>query len=522
MSSLTGKSGNRSTYSAQDKAAFFAALDRTGNVSAAAREVDIPRHTCYPWAVKAGFVSPTPRSQRQRRYSSQDKAAFFAAFTRSGNVSAAAREVGFPIHACYRWAVKAGLERNAVPRGRREEYLQLRSNGLTSKAAAQELGVSSRTASDWNRGVRKSGNRRFYPDGRVIDYKEGVTTFLTTSPFASIGTVEAVIDPRYLSVTERETIRDLLATGASMRSIARELGRPASTITREIRRNCPSPGAYRPHAAHRLAAGRRTRPKTAKLAEPSPLREFVTEKLRVHWSPEQICHALVKEHPTDAEMRVSPETIYQALYLQARGGLKKEVQAALRTGRTRRKAQTTGQERRSRFVDPMVMIADRPPEVDDRAVPGHWEGDLITGALNQSAIATLVERSTRFVMLVHLPGGHTAEEVRDGLVATIATLPAHLRGSLTWDQGAEMATHKSFSLATDMPVYFCDPGSPWQRGSNENTNGLLRQYFPKGTDLSVFGPEDLEHVAQELNGRPRKTLDWDNPAERFRDLLFSN
>jgi len=198
----------------------------------------------------------------------------------------------------------------------------------------------------------------------------------------------------------------------------------------------------------------------------------VQNRLLIRWSPEQICHALIKEFPTELEMRVSPETIYQALYVQARGGLRLEVQTALRNGRTRRKPQTGGQVRRNRFVDPMVMIADRPPEIEDRAVPGHWEGDLITGAYNKSAIGTLVERTCRAVMLIHLPNNHGAEAVRDGLVATMSMLPAHLRGSLTWDQGVEMAFHKSFSVATDIDVFFCDPASPWQRGSNENTNGL--------------------------------------------------
>ena len=337
---------------------------------------------------------------------------------------------------------------------------------------------------------------------------------------ASLRAVEAVLDPRFLSLRERERIRDLRALGGSIRSVASMLGRAPSTISRELRENKTDTGGYEAYGAQRLSAGRRLRPRDSKLVTQLPLREFVQDKLRIHFSPEQICHALVKEHPSDAEMRVSPETIYQALYFQARGGLKKEVQAALRSGRTHRKTQKTEQERRPRFIDPMIMIADRPAEVADRAVPGHWEGDLITGTQNKTAIATLVERSTRYVMLVHLPGGHSAEEVRDGLIAAMATLPEHLRGSLTWDQGSEMGAHKQFTIATNMPVYFCDPASPWQRGSNENTNGLLRQYFPKGTDLSVYGAADLEHVAQELNGRPRKTLDWDTPAERLRDLLI--
>ncbi|WUG43264.1 IS30 family transposase [Kitasatospora sp. NBC_00458] len=341
---------------------------------------------------------------------------------------------------------------------------------------------------------------------------------VTTAP-VGLTALEQQLHPRFLTLAERERIRDLQALGQSLRAIGRALGRPASTVKREIDANSGSKG-YQPYAAHRAAAARRPRPKERKLLREGRLRGFVQDRLRVRWSPEQICHALPTEHPDDESMRVSVETIYQALYFQARGGLKREVQAAVRSGRTRRKPRRDPERRTPRFIDPMVMISDRPADVEDRAVPGHWEGDLIIGAGGRSAIATLVERSTRYTMLVHLPGGaHDAETVRDGLVRTIQTLPAHLRGSLTWDQGSEMARHRQFTMATGMPVYFCDPASPWQRGSNENTNGLLRQYFPKGTDLSPHSPEDLEHVAQELNGRPRKTLGWDTPAERLRDLL---
>ncbi|WP_164493331.1 IS30 family transposase [Streptomyces sp. ADI96-02] len=341
---------------------------------------------------------------------------------------------------------------------------------------------------------------------------------VTTAP-VGLHALEKQLHPRFLTLAEREQIRDLRALGRSLRTIGRALGRPASTVKREIDTNSATDG-YQPYAAHRAAAARRPRPKERKLLREGRLRRFVQEGLRRRWSPEQICHALLREHPDDESMQVSVETVYQALYFQARGGLKREVQAAIRTGRTRRKPRRDPDRRTPRFIDPMVMISDRPAAIEDRAVPGHWEGDLIIGAGGRSAIATLVERSTRYTMLVHLPGGaHDAESVRDGLVATIQTLPAHLRGSLTWDQGSEMARHKQFSMATGMPVYFCDPASPWQRGSNENTNGLLRQYFPKGTDLSLHSTEDLEHVAQELNGRPRKTLGWHTPAERLRDLL---
>jgi IS30 family transposase len=258
----------------------------------------------------------------------------------------------------------------------------------------------------------------------------------------------------------------------------------------------------------------RPRPKDRKLLQDGPLRDFVVDGLRQRWSPQQICNALAKEHPDDQDMRVSPETIYQALYVQARGALKREVAAALRTGRTRRKPHRRPNQRSPRFVDEMVMISERPAEIEDRAVPGHWEGDLIMGAGNTSAIVTLVERTTRYVMLGHLPGGHTAEEVRDVLVGLIAALPAHLRGSLTWDQGTEMAAHKQFSVATGIPVYFCDPHSPWQRGTNENTRPAT-PVLPKGTDPSVYGPKTS--VAQN-SGRLRQTLGWDNPAELSADL----
>lgn len=266
---------------------------------------------------------------------------------------------------------------------------------------------------------------------------------------------------------------------------------------------------------------RRPRPKSSKLAEPGRLRTYVAQRLQDHWSPEQISRTLRQQFPDDKEMRVSTETIYQAIYVQARGGLKREIAAALRSGRTRRKPHQTTDQRTHRFVDPLVMIRERPAEVDDRAVPGHWEGDLILGAGNRSAIVTLVERSTRYVLLGYLPGGHTAEAVRDVLVPLIETLPGHLRRSLTWDQGAEMAEHRAFSIATNVPVYFCDPASPWQRGANENTNGLLRQYFPKGTDLAVHSPTELERVACQLNQRPRKTLDWETPAQRLHQHLLA-
>jgi len=450
------------------------------------------------------------------------KARFFEALDReNGSVVGAARAVGVNRHTAAGWARRAGVRGRGKPGASghpgRAEYDRLRASGVRRRDAAARVGVHERTARDWDRGIRKIGDARLYPDGRRVDYKTGVTTLVVDAQ-PSVAAVEAGLHARYLTVTERELIADMRREGRSLRAIGRALGRPASTVKREIDARAVD-GVYQPHRAQRAWAKSRSRPKDSKLAQDGPLREFVAGKLQEQWSPEQICHALVMEFPDDDIMRVSPETVYQAIYVQARGGLRREVALALRTGRTRRKPHRSPQQRTPRFVDEMVMISDRPAEVEDRAVPGHWEGDLIVGARSESAIVTLVERSTRYVLLGHLPGGHTAAEVRDVLVPLIQTLPEHLRGSLTWDQGCEMAAHKQFTVTTGVPVYFCDPHSPWQRGSNENTNGLLRQYFPKGTDLSVHSPEDLEHVAQKLNGRPRKTLGWRTPAERLRDLL---
>jgi IS30 family transposase len=305
-----------------------------------------------------------------------------------------------------------------------------------------------------------------------------------------------------------------------MRQIARELGRACSTISRELRRNAqPGSGDYRPHAAHRRALARRPRPKQGKIAANPQLRQSVQDGLDRRWSPEQIVRRLRRDFPDRPGMRVTHETIYQALYVQGRGELRRELTRALRTGRAMRRPRRQAQQRTPRMAAPMVMISERPAEAADRAVPGHWEGDLIIGKDNRSAIGTLVERTTRYVMLVHLPLGRTPDKVRDALIDTLTAMPAHLRRSLTWDQGSEMHLHHQFSLATDIPVYFCDPHSPWQRGSNENTNGLLRQYFPKSTDLSMHSREHLDTVAVELNGRPRKTLNWDTPAERLAKLL---
>jgi len=335
-----------------------------------------------------------------------------------------------------------------------------------------------------------------------------------------ISLVEPAVKGRYLSLAEREEIAVRLAAGQSPAGIAFVLGRHRATIGREIARNSVVrwPARYRAVPAQAKAEARACRPKVAKLASSARLRAQVQTGLDQRWSPEQITRRLVKDFPNDPEMRVCHETIYQALYVQGRGALRRELTACLRTGRALRKPRRQAQTRRSKITD-MVMISDRPAEAEDRAVPGHWEGDLITGANNKTAIATLVERTTRFTMLLHLPADHGALAVRDAITTAIQGLPTQLRRSLTWDQGRELARHAEITLATDLSIYFCNPHSPWQRGTNENTNGLLRQYFPKSTNLSVHTAQDLQAVAAELNGRPRKTLDWATPAEALNALL---
>jgi len=319
-----------------------------------------------------------------------------------------------------------------------------------------------------------------------------------------------------LSLSEREEISRGLSRDESLRSIAHRLGRSPSTVSREVKTN-GGHLKYRATVAHRASRRRAKRPKPMKLAECPRLAEAVETKLSLWWSPSQISRWLVRAYPSDEGMRVSHETIYQSLFIQGKGALRKELWRSLRSGRAVRRPQGRPKSTKGQIRD-MVMISERPAEVEDRAVPGHWEGDLIIGT-SKSAIGTLVERQTRYVMLFPLPDGNTAEAVRDALTATVQQLPEHLWKSLTWDQGKEMAQHVQFSVDTGVDVYFCDPQSPWQRGSNENTNGLLRQYFPKGTDLSQHTQDDLDQAAYSLNTRPRQTLGDMTPSEKLAEVL---
>jgi IS30 family transposase len=347
---------------------------------------------------------------------------------------------------------------------------------------------------------------------------------------------------RHLTLTEREGILAGMARGDSIRQIARDLGRAPSTILRELRRNrggAPKyrprwttrpairPATYSPSTAQLRADKRMARPKVSKLAANPTLRARVELRLRLRHSPEQIAARLREDFPDDEQMRISHEAIYRSLFVQGRGELRKELTRYLRSGRSVRKPRARSQRQAAgngpgRLQD-MILISERPPQIEDRALPGAWEGDLILGANGASQIGTLVERMTRFVILLHLPTTRDATTVAQQMITQMQRLPALLRGSITWDQGKEMAEHARIARELDLTdgVFFCDPHSPWQRGTNENTNGLLRQYFPKGTDLSIYPQDYLNYVAFQLNGRPRKTLAWATPAEALHRLLTS-
>lgn len=402
---------------------------------------------------------------------------------------------------------------------KRRQFWELVRSGLTPAEAGVAAGVSGHT-----------GRRWFRDAGGVKPY---------------VGKPKSDGPRPRLTLEERIQIQVGVGRNESMRSIGRRLGRHASTIKHELDVNArhhndgrgsgyrrkEAFGArqsgnsatvrYDAVAAHDAAARRASRPKDRKLAGSDRLREQVQTRLEQRHSPRQISERLRRDFPDEPEMWVSPEAIYQAIYVQGRGALRRELHQCLRSGRAVRRPQHQQGTRRTRIPD-MINIADRPPTVADRAVPGHWEGDLILGSTaSASAIGTLVERQTRFVMLLHLPADHGALAVQEAIIDKITQLPAHLRRSLTWDQGIEMANHKAIAKAAELDIYFCDPHSPWQRGTNENTNGLLRQYFPRGTDLSGFSQDDLDTVARELNGRPRKTLAWKTPSEKLNELVAS-
>jgi transposase, IS30 family len=365
------------------------------------------------------------------------------------------------------------------------------------------------SAEVWDRWQRGEGLKLI---GRVFG-RTSSAIFQHLKPHGGIRPVPRRRSRRMLGLDEREEISRGIAAGVSLRSVARGLGRAPSTISRELLRN-GGPRRYRATAADKRAWDRALRPKLCKLARHDELRQLVAARLQDNWSPEQIAGWLKHTYPDDEAYQVSHETIYRSLFVQARGVLKKDLQAHLRSGRAIRRsrhASSKGDQRGS-LVD-AVSIRERPASVEDRAIPGHWEGDLLCGSAN-SYVVTLVERHSRYVMLGKVPN-RDSQSVTTALIALAQRLPDELLKSLTWDRGKEMARHKSFTLATDAAVYFCDPQSPWQRGSNENTNGLLRQYFPKGTNLAVHSQERLDEIARQLNGRPRKTLGFETPAERF-------
>jgi IS30 family transposase len=381
--------------------------------------------------------------------------------------------------------------------------LKLLAQGWTLAAARREVGVSRSTGHNWR-------------NGHMVRLKDGTVRFVP--PLDPLTT--RVISSRFLSDAERIEIADRRQTGETIRAIAAAIGRSPSTVSRELRRNVTRAGRYHPFEAHRAAAVRRRRRRSTKLAAHPELLARVKELLAQRWSPSQISRALRREFPDRPDWHLAAETIYQELYRPKSLLLRRRAPSPLRTGRDHRRAHMRFTRRRRRFSEPMLSVHQRPFAAEDRSEPGHWEGDVIVGPQHRTAIGTLVERHTRFVKLIHLPRPDSYQ-LRDGLLRELAGLPAELLQSITWDQGSEMARHLDITAATGAKVYFCDAGSPWQRGSNENTNGLLRQYFPKGTDLSRHTRVDLVRVELELNHRPRAILDDRTPADIFTRLLTS-
>lgn len=436
--------------------------------------------------------------------------AFFDAVSSGLSWAAASTVAGVSRETGQAWASAAGCEPQTRHFGvrysveQRETFWAAMKGGASVTRSAVDAGVSEIAGRRW---VKQAG---YVP---------------RTQAAVVVGSqITAVADPTTrhrpaLTFTERCRLEELLESGYSSGQLDELMGRHRDTINRELARGQTASG-YRARVGQDVADANRKRPKVRKLEGNPALLAEVLQGLQRRRSPEQIAGRLRLDFPDDSEMQVSHETIYQTLYVQPRGELAKELRAALRTGRIKRKPHGRNEiSERRRFKEGMVGIAERPAEADDRAIPGHWEGDLIMGAGNASAIGTLVERTTGFVVLLHLPGDHAAETVAAAMTAKIVEMPDILRRSLTWDQGTEMARHTAITEATGLSIYFCDPHSPWQRATNENTNGLLRQYFPKGTDLSFWGPGFLDKVAAELNARPRKRHGFRTPAEELDRLL---